>query len=40
MNGMKTIYNRSFKNVLCVSFIKGLMINVRQTLQKNIITSQ
>ena len=46
MMGMKTIYNRMFlfnngyENVLCILFIKRLMINVRKTLQMKIIMSE
>ena len=38
--GTKTIYNGMFLNVLCIPFIKHLMIDVRKTLQMNIIMSE
>ena len=41
MMGTKTIYNRMFlKCFMCKPFIKCLMINVRKTLQINILMSE
>ena len=37
MTDMITIYNRMFLKHFCIPFIKRLMINVRKTLQMNII---
>ena len=31
---------KCFKNILCIPFIKRLMINVRKKLQMNIIMSE
>ena len=36
----KTIYNRMFLNVLCKPFCKCLIIDVRKTLQINILMSE
>ena len=37
MMGTKTIYNERFKNILCIPFIKHLMINVRKILIHEIL---
>ena len=40
MMGTKTIYNRMFYKVICIPFIKHLIINVRKMLRINIIMSE
>ena len=37
MMGLKV---ECFQNILCIPFIKCLMINVRKTLQMNVIMSE
>ena len=40
MMGMKAIYNRMLLKHLCIPYIKRLMINVRKTLQMNMVMSE